>query len=395
MSIRSRICCLLALFATTLATPTGWTRAATLLVGTGQEIGTIAAAARRANDGDVVAILPGTYEGDVSLWLQKSLTIRGVGERPVIDAAGKSAEGKAIWVFRNGDFTVENIEFRNARVPDGNGAGIRFEHGSLTVANCKFANNQMGLLSSNDPEARLTIIDSEFSDAPRTGGRLHHLLYVGRIARFVLQGSHLHGGFRGHLVKSRARETDIRYNLINDGPGGEASYEVEMPDGGDAILVGNIIAQSAGSQNPIVVAYGAEGTIWPVNRLVMSHNTLVNESVRPAWFARVWQDPDRKDVTVVTRNNLTVGFGAFTLALHGDHSGNLPLLLGRMDPDKLDFALDANSWLRGLVTAPIDDSARGLLPIAEFRLPAGTRQLLPPASWAPGAIQTPREDSTR
>lgn len=386
---------MLAVWLTTTSLPSEAVRAATLRVGPNEEIRSIAEAAGLARVGDTVEIMSGTYRGDVTVWSQRALKIRGIGNRPILEAWGKSAEGKAIWVIRDGDFTIENIEFRNARVPDGNGAGIRFERGSLTVANCKFANNQMGLLSSNDPEARLTIIDSEFSDAPRTGGRLHHLLYVGRIARFVLQGSHLHGGFRGHLVKSRARETDIRYNLINDGPGGEASYEVEMPDGGDAILVGNIIAQSAGSQNPIVVAYGAEGTIWPVNRLVMSHNTLVNESVRPAWFARVWQDPDRKDVTVVTRNNLTVGFGAFTLALHGDHSGNLPLLLGRMDPDKLDFALDANSWLRGLVTAPIDDSARSLLPIAEFRLPAGTRQLPPPASWAPGAIQTPREDSTR
>ena len=35
----------------------------------------------------------------------------------------KSAEGKAIWVFVNGQFKVDNIAFRGARVADGNGAG--------------------------------------------------------------------------------------------------------------------------------------------------------------------------------------------------------------------------------------------------------------------------------
>ncbi len=51
-------------------------------------------------------------------------------------ADGKSAEGKAIWVIRNGDFHIENIEFRGARASDRNGAGIRFERGKLCLRNC-------------------------------------------------------------------------------------------------------------------------------------------------------------------------------------------------------------------------------------------------------------------
>jgi hypothetical protein len=55
--------------------------------------------------------------------------IRGVGQRPVMLADGKSAEGKAIWVVRGGKIRIENIEFRGARVDSLNGAAIRFEKG--------------------------------------------------------------------------------------------------------------------------------------------------------------------------------------------------------------------------------------------------------------------------
>jgi hypothetical protein len=80
----------------------------TLTVGKGAPIETIAEAARLAKDGDTIDILPGEYHADVAVWLQKRLTIRGVGETPVLKADGRSAEGKAIWVLRNGEFVIEN-----------------------------------------------------------------------------------------------------------------------------------------------------------------------------------------------------------------------------------------------------------------------------------------------
>jgi hypothetical protein len=56
--------------------------------------------------------------------------IRGVGQRPVMLADGKSAEGKAIWVVRGGKIRIENIEFRGARVDSLNGAAIRLRRES-------------------------------------------------------------------------------------------------------------------------------------------------------------------------------------------------------------------------------------------------------------------------
>ena len=359
--------------------------AAVITVGPGESVETIAAAARLAQDGDTVLIKGGTYRGDVAVWTQKQLEIRGIDGRPVLIADGKSAEDKAIWVFRNGDYTVDNIEFRGARVPDGNGAGIRFERGKLAISNCLFEDNQMGLLTANYEDAELLISDSIFSTAPHDGPTLNHLLYIGKITRVSITGSRFHSGFKGHLIKSRARNTDLRYNLIYDGPAGEASYEVDLPNGGDALLIGNIIGQSAASQNPVIVAFGAEGPTWPNSRLQMSHNTLISQGWRPAWFVRSWAERLPADTTITTRNNLTVGVGVFTTLLPGSHSGNCPLLPGALDPATLELTLGDSSWLRGLAS-PAEPPA--LTPQAEFAFPRGTRSLPPTTQWTPGAYQS-------
>jgi hypothetical protein len=135
-----------------LAAKNGLAPKATMLVGAGEKISTLTDAARLAKDGDVIDIQPGNYRGQPAIWTQNNLIIRGVGERPVMLADGKSAEGKAIWVVRGGNVRIENVEFRGARVASRNGAGIRFEKGHLTIQGCRFVDNEMGLLTGNSAE---------------------------------------------------------------------------------------------------------------------------------------------------------------------------------------------------------------------------------------------------
>lgn len=284
-------------------------QAATLRVGSGEEFQRIADAARLARDGDTVEVMSGEYRGDVTVWTQKALTIRGVGQRPLLVADGRNAEGKAIWVIRNGDFRIENIEFRGARVPQGNGAGIRFERGRLTVSNCVFVDNQMGILVGNDPASELVVEGSRFADAPRQAHSLPHLLYVGRINRFTILSSRFENGYRGHLLKSRARENVIRGNHIVDGPEGAASYEIDLPDGGIAHIVDNTIGQSMNTQNSTLISYGAEGAFWPENELVLSGNILINDHRPSSWFIRVHTDRFRVAPALRLENNRTVGQG--------------------------------------------------------------------------------------
>ena len=360
--------------------------AALIQVGPGRSLTTVAQAAQRARDGDVVEIDAGEYRGDVAVWTQRRLTILGVGGRAVLHADGRDAEGKAIWVIRDGDFRIRNIEFRGARVADGNGAGIRFEGGRLSLFNCAFFDDQNGILASNNPAAELSIENSVFGLAPHQASPLPHLLYAGAMASLSIRGSRFHGGYHGHLIKSRARRSDLRYNTIVDGAGGEASYEVDFPNGGDVTLVGNIVGKSASPQNPTLVSYGAEGYRWPTNRLTLVHNTLVADGWIPVRFLQVFAPAPAADA-VFTRNNVVAGLGLFTLSVAGDHAGNRYLpraLLG--DPAVLDFSLPAAGvWRPWLEATKIGDS--GLVPTAEFVLPLGTRPLAPDAARQVGALQ--------
>ncbi len=257
----------------------------TITVGPGGDVPTLAQAAKRARDGDTVEVQAGEYRGDVAVWTQKRLTIRAVGGRAVLIADGKSAEGKGIWVIRNGHFEVEGFDFVGARVPDRNGAGIRFDHGTLVVRDSRFIDNENGILTSNDGVSTLVIERSLFSRNGHGDGYSHGV-YAGKIARLEVRASWFRHGRVGHLLKTRARENEILYNRLTD-EDGNASYELEFPNGGRALVVGNVIEQSSKTQNPVIVSFGAERYRWPVNELVMSHNTVVNSGAKNAVFVRV------------------------------------------------------------------------------------------------------------
>jgi hypothetical protein len=363
--------------------------AATLLVGPGLPFERVSDAARAARDGDIIEIAAGTYRKDVAVWEQKRLVIRGVPGKTVLDAQGTVAEGKAIWVFRDGDYVVEGIDFRGARASDLNGAGVRFEKGRLTVRRCRFTDNENGILTTNFADAELRIEDSEFSRAPRDRGQLKHLIYIGRIARFEMTGSRVHAGYEGHLVKSRARVSDIRYNLLYDGPEGSAAYELEFPNGGVATVIGNVIEQSANTTNPVVVAYGAEGAAWPDNALYLVNNTLISDRRWGAWFLRVWNKSFPMKPTVVAVNNLTIGAGVLGFGASGEFAGNYPAFSSVIgDAATLDFTLGKSSWLRGMGVTPPSRDGVSLEPTAEFNAPLGTRPITRPDAWTPGAYQT-------
>lgn len=360
---------------------------ATMRVGVGEKISTLSQAASLAKDGEVIDVRPGIYRGQPAIWTQNNLLIRGVGERPVMLADGQSAEGKAIWVIRGGNMRIENIEFRGARVAAGNGAGIRFEKGHLTIQACRFADNEMGILTANNSDLTLAVIDSEFGEAPRHAGQLHHLLYVGAIGQFVLRGSRFQNGYLGHLVKSRARENHLLYNLLVDGAGGQASYELEFPNGGIAYVIGNVIGQSSGTDNPTIVSYGAEGARWPENGLYLAHNTLLNDK-HDGSFLRFWREAFPAGLEVWALNNLTVGQGDFFQPAQGRFEGNRSALRGEMiEYGGLPLRLTNLSPLRGSVRPPGSVGAVELMPNAEFVYPAGSKPVRVTSHLSPGAFQ--------
>jgi hypothetical protein len=278
-------------------------------VGPTRTIRTIAAAAQVAKDGDVVEIDAGEYRADVAVWMQRRLVIRGVGGRARLIADGPLAEGKAIWVLRDGIFEVSNVDFVGARAPDRNGAGIRIQAGELIIRDCLFWGSDSGLMTGQyDGRGvrRLEIVGSEFGYLGHGDGQSHHV-YVEASELFRVTGSYFHHGNVGHLIKSRSAVNDIRYNRITDERGGRAAYEIDLPNGGIAVLVGNVLQQNRETENPALISYGREGWKWPVNRLFLVNNTLVNEHPHRGAFLRTAEGSDG----VYAANNLLVGIGRY------------------------------------------------------------------------------------
>jgi hypothetical protein len=361
-----------------------------LRVGPQQATRSIAAAAALADDGDTIEIEAGDYVGDVAVWTQDKLTLRGVGGRPRLIAAGASAEKKAIWVIRGGDITVENVEFIGARVPDKNGAGIRFEKGRLSVRNCRFTDNENGILTSNNPDAALEIEDSEFAGIS-DGGSWKHNLYVGAIRKLQVTGSYFHHAWIGHLLKSRAAENHILYNRLTDESGGRASYELEFPNGGIAYVIGNIIQQSATTENSSIISFGAEGYKWPKNELYLINNTLINDrpeggnflAVRPGFHS------------VKAYNNLLLGRRPLNTGIDGEFINNPNVdATSFVQADRHDYRIRRESPLQRSYRSPgTANNGMDLAPTREYVHPAGTRPLST-APLLPGARQTLQPDKT-
>jgi len=255
-----------------------------LEVGPGRKIATPAEAARVARDGDAILIDAADFPDSRAVWPQRRLLIRGVDGRPRLLAGDTLAQGKAIWVINGDEVIVENLEFSGARLAAGNGAGIRAQGRRLTLRAGYFHDNDMGLLSDNDPDQEITIEYSEFARNGHSDGKAHNL-YIGGIASFEMRFSSSHGARTGHLLKSRAKRNLIAYNRLVDVPPGPASYELDFPRSTDVTVIGNLIVQDAASPNATILSYGAEDKGRPPEgRLQVVSNTLVSRRPRPVFI---------------------------------------------------------------------------------------------------------------
>lgn len=243
-----------------------------LRVGPGQPFRTLADAVAASQPGDTILVEAGVYESDYST-IRHALTIKGVGGIAHLKAVDPIANGKAILVA-GADLTLENIKFSDARVPDRNGAGIRHESGDLVIQGSIFENNENGILSAPNASASVTIRGSEFIGNGAGDGRTHGI-YVNQIARLDVDDSSFRDTKVGHHIKSRALETSIRESLIDDGRG-NASYSVDLPNGGRALLEGNTLIQSAETENTAMVAYGAEGNLHGENSFLIKDNRFID-----------------------------------------------------------------------------------------------------------------------
>lgn len=286
----------------------GSASAATLSVGAGKTYAAPCAAFAKAKAGDVVEIDGSkTYSGDVCAISVSDLTIRGVNGRPKINAAGKNAQGKGIWVVKGNNITVENVEMYGAKVADKNGAALRLEGTNFTLRSSYLHDNENGILSGANANSTIVVEKSEFGFNGYGDGKTHNL-YIGNVASLVFRFNYSHDAKVGHNLKSRAKLNTISYNRFSSTTG-KPSYEIDLPNGGTSYIIGNVIHQPASHNNPAMISYAMEGATNPGQDLYVVNNTFLNDDSARGTFVMI---SGNVKTPALLQNNIFGGTGSVT-----------------------------------------------------------------------------------
>jgi len=192
---------------------------------------------------------------------------------------------KAI-IWTDSSLTVNGLTFEGAAISSsdgGNGAGIRDQSNtatSLVVENSRFVGNQEGILTGSDSgqtfAETVIITNSQFiNNGNPDPNAFQHALYVGDAGSLRVSNSLFCGQLLGHDVKSRALSTTVQNSTMYIGAAaspsspdyynagcttpGSTSIGVDIPNGGNAHLVGDALIQGPANQNGALVSYGEEG----------------------------------------------------------------------------------------------------------------------------------------
>lgn len=246
---------------------------AELTVGPGQPVKTLADAVAKAQPGDTIKLRAGDYTEDYAT-IDKPLTITGVGGIATLRALERIPNGKGILIVR-APVVLENLEFAGASVEDHNGAGIRFEAGSLTVRNVVFRDNENGILSGAIPDGTAVIENCEFASNGSGDGQSHGA-YFGKIASLRVINSHFHDTLVGSHLKSRAAETVVENSRFIDGKWGTAGYAIDLPNGGNAVIRHNVFERAITTSNRAMIHFGGE-TDQPTGTLKVTDNEFTSD----------------------------------------------------------------------------------------------------------------------
>ncbi|WP_435416671.1 right-handed parallel beta-helix repeat-containing protein [Parerythrobacter aurantius] len=244
------------------------------VVETGQGYGTLQQAVDAIGAGQgTIAMAPGEYR---QCAVQQAGTIAFLATEPgkaILD--GVECEGKAALVLRGREASVSGVVFRNMAVADFNGAGIRLEAGTLTVANSWFVDSQQGILTAHDPNIALVIDRSTFSGLGTCegDGGCAHSVYTGSIGRLRVTRSRFERGTGGHYLKSRARVTEISASSFDDSAGRATNYMIDLPQGSIGQITDNWFVQGRDKENySAFIAVAAEEGDQPSAGLVIAGN---------------------------------------------------------------------------------------------------------------------------
>ncbi|MBE0659842.1 MAG: hypothetical protein IH602_19265, partial [Bryobacteraceae bacterium] len=211
----------------------------------------------------------------------------------------------------------------------------------LRVVNCYFHHNENGILAAASA-GTVEVLHSEFGWNGFGDGGSHNI-YVAGGERFVLHGSYMHHAKAGNVVKSRAAVNIFTYNRLSQETG-DGSYELDISNGGQALVLGNVIQQGMESVNEHMITFGMEGARRG-SKMVFSHNTVVN--IRPS--ARYFLHAP--GTVIEARNNLFAGKAVMGLNDGAPPAGNV------LDPEMKVMDAAGHNYAPG-PGSPAIDAAR-------------------------------------
>ena len=257
-----------------------------------------------------ILIAPGVYH-QCTVQAGGNITFRAVQPGTAI-FDGEACEGKAAFVLRGASSTVEGLVFRNIRVSDGNGAGIRTEMGNLTVRNAMFLDSQEGILGGEPTGQRIVIEDSTFAGLGTCDDATDcaHSIYLANRGSVTIVRSRFERGNGGHYVKLRVPRVEITDSSFDDSQGRKTNYMIDLSEGGTGVIARNTFADGPNKENWtgfIVVAAEARTYSSAGLKVVDNVATLApGFDKSPAFVANVGRD--RLDIGA---NRLAPGIRAF------------------------------------------------------------------------------------
>ncbi|MET0106715.1 MAG: hypothetical protein ABW072_16505 [Sedimenticola sp.] len=226
-------------------------------------------AASVLKDGETLEIGEGVYKEPLIL-TQSNVTIKGIGH-VVID--GVAAMGKAAIINKGNNNRIENIECRNIRVKDRNGACIRHAGKNLTVSHVYFHDSESGILTHRN--AGITIVEnSRFESLGRSGSA--HGIYAAGDQLIILKSLFLAAQDQGHEIKSRTKKTYIKDSVVAS-LSGKDSRLVDISNGGELLIENSILQQGRASANQDAIGYGLEGLKHAENSIRLKDNLILLE----------------------------------------------------------------------------------------------------------------------
>jgi len=217
---------------------------------TGQGFATIDDAVQSVRMGKAtILIAPGVYH-QCTVQAGGVITFKAVQPGTAI-FDGTTCEGKAAFVLRGQGSTVDGLVFRNMRVPDGNGAGVRTEMGSLTVTNSMFMDSQEGILGGEPVNQKIVIDRSTFAGLGQCDETpdCAHAIYLANKGSVSITNSRFERGTGGHYVKLRIPNIAITDNSFDDTAGRKTNYMIDLPEGSTGLITRNTFVQGRQKEN--------------------------------------------------------------------------------------------------------------------------------------------------